>query len=91
MRDLLALVLENVRRRWQERRDRRVLGGEALFVELDQVWSRASSRRWRREGSRQLGGPALRSAPGGSAAPTSSLADDLRSRLIARALWLRRN
>lgn len=83
MRALLALVLENVRRRWRELRDRRALAGEQLFVDIDQVWSRASRQR-RTCGAppRVLGGAALRSAPGGSAAPTSSLADDLRGSLV---------
>jgi hypothetical protein len=90
-RELIALVAGNVRRRWTEWRNRRALASQAVIVEIDSSWRRASGPR--PHGAvkaapaalvtqRVLGGATRRSAHSGSAAPTSSLADDLRGSLV---------
>lgn len=45
MRELLALLVENVRRRWQEWRDRRVFAGDALLVEIGR-WTEVQDEGW---------------------------------------------
>lgn len=45
MRELLRLLVENVRRRWRERRDRRVLAGEAVLVEIGR-WTEIRDEGW---------------------------------------------
>jgi hypothetical protein len=99
MRELWALVVGNARRRWREWRDRRPLAGETVAAEIDSGWSRAIKPA---PAGAVKAAPAAhippcvleraarRSAADGSAAPTSSLSDDLRSALV-RDVWRRIN
>jgi len=97
MRELFALFLENWRRRRRERRDPRVLAGDTVVLEITSGWSRAirpaPAGAVKAAPAAQpcvLERAARRSAAGGSAAPTSSLSDDLRSALV-RDVWRRMN
>ena len=45
MRELLALLVVNVLRRWREWRDRRALAGEPLLVEVSR-WTEVQDEGW---------------------------------------------